>query len=179
MNILDGFIVVVIAWGLWKGWKSGFFKELASLVGFVLGIFIASLLYSWLGDYLAPHLGNSPTLAAFLAFILLWIAVPVGLGILARMFSHAVEKTGLGGLNGLLGSCVSFVKYAILLSCLVNVMAFIHMIDDQKQRQESVFYAPTKAFVGWSFKYVMPSNNNKTDSKGVSDKMTHRYHAHG
>jgi len=174
MNILDGFIIVVIAWGLWKGWKSGFFKEVASLIGFALGIIIAILLYSWLGDYLAPHLGTSPTLAAFLAFIILWIAVPVGLGVLAKMFSHFVEKTAMGGLNGFLGSCVSFVKYAILLSFLVNVMAFIHIIDDQKQRQESVLYAPTKAFVGWSFKHIMSSNSNKNDRTGVNDRTVRR-----
>lgn len=164
MNILDGFIIVVLAWALWKGWQSGFLKEAASLVGFIVGLVIAGSLYGWLSNYLTPALGSSPTMSNILSFIILWIAVPVGLGILARILSRTFKDTFIGGVNNMLGSGVSFIKYAIMLSCIVNVMAFIHMLDDQKQRDESLLYTPTKAFVGWSFRAIMPADTTQTDN---------------
>lgn len=169
MTILDVFILLVIAWALWKGWRNGLFREAASLVGFIVGMFLAGMLYGCLGDYLAPRLGSSPTIASVLAFIILWIAVPIALGILARFVSKAVNHTCLGGLNRLGGAGISFVKYALLLSCMVNVMSFIHILDDQKQSQESLLYTPTKAFAGWSFRQIFsPSDASKNDSTEVN-----------
>jgi membrane protein required for colicin V production len=169
MNILDVFILMVIAWALWKGWKSGLFREAASLVGFIVGLFLAGMLYGWLGNHLAPRLGTSPTFASVLAFIILWVAVPVTLGILARFVSKAVNHTCLGGLNRLGGAGISFLKYTLLISCMVNVMSFIHLLDDQKQSQESLLYTPTKAFVGWSFRHLFaPSDASKSGNRRVN-----------
>lgn len=171
MNILDLFILLVIVFALWKGWHNGLFREVASLVGFVAGMLLAGMLYDWLGDYLAPRLGTSPTFANVFAFIILWVAVPIALGFLARIISKAVNHTCLGGLNRLGGAGISFLKYALLLSCLVNVMSFIHMLDDQKQSQESLLYSPTKAFVGWSFSHAF-ATADKTDSDSIQVDST-------
>jgi membrane protein required for colicin V production len=169
MNILDVFLCLVFGWGLWKGWKSGLLKEAASLGGFIIGLFIARICYGILGDYLAPRLGTSPTMANIFAFIFLWVAVPIALGILARFFTRIAKDTPFGGLNRLGGACISFIKYALLLSCMLNIMAFIHMVDDEKQTDESLLYTPTKSFVGWTFKALVRSNDAK---KGTSTDST-------
>src|SRR5574344_3137847 len=144
MNVLDAFIIILIVLGIWKGWRSGFFIFVASLIGFIFGFIIAGALYSSLGSYLAPHLGSSPTMANVFAFILLWVAVPIVLGIIATTLSKAMKGVHLGGLNSLGGACIAFLQYAILISCLVNIMSFIHVIDDQKQQDESLLYVPAK-----------------------------------
>jgi membrane protein required for colicin V production len=176
MNILDVFILIVVVWALVKGWRSGLLREAASLVGFIIGLIVAKLLYGWLGAYLAPSLGTSPTLANIFAFIILWVVVPIALGIAARGLSKMIDDIPIvGKLNGLLGAGISFVKYMILLSCMVNVMAFIHIVDDEKQTQESAFYTPTKKFVGWAFDKVRSINTTKhstdnADSLSVKNK---------
>jgi membrane protein required for colicin V production len=171
--MLDIFIVVVMLWAIIKGWRSGFLREFASLLGFIIGLLVASLLYSSLGEYLAPKLGSSPTIGNVFAFLILWIAVPIALGIGMRGLTSLVRGIPfVGNLNGLLGTVISCLKYLILLSCLVNVMAFIHIIDDKKSTQDSVLYQPTKKFVGWAFSKAQSMNSDT--SSGKADSMSEK-----
>lgn len=149
MQFIDLFVLLVLLWAFFQGWRAGFIKQLASLGGFVVGLVIAGTLYSTLGDYLAPHLGTHLGVARFLAFILLWIVVPILLGFVATLFTRAM-KGAIGLPNRLLGAALSVFKFVLLLSCLFNVMGFLNLISDQKQAQ-SISYRPVKGAVSALF----------------------------
>ena len=149
MAFVDIFILVVLLWAVYQGWTTGFLKQLSSLIGFVVGLFVAAMLYSALGEYLAPHLGTGLSLAKFLAFLLLWVVVPILLGQIATLITKAMRGF-LGLPNHLLGAALSILKYLILLSCVFNVMSFLGIISEEKQKS-SFLYNPVRSTVSVMF----------------------------
>ena len=129
MNALDILILAVVLAGFVKGLMCGFFRQVVSIVGFLAGLWVAFMLYSALGDWIAPYIGSDVSVGRALAFILLWIGVPVGLSLLAYMLTKAVETVKLGGLNRLGGALLGGLKYMVFLSCALNVAFRIHLIS--------------------------------------------------
>ncbi|MCD8317831.1 MAG: CvpA family protein [Paraprevotella sp.] len=144
MNGLDVFILIVIALGLIKGCLCGFFRQVVSIVGFLVGLLVACLLCSALGDWLAPHIGSGESAGRVLAFILLWIGVPVALSLLAHVLTKAIESVKLGGLNRLGGAVLGGLKYMIFLSCVLNVGLHLHLISADTE-SSSHLYHPVRA----------------------------------
>ena|SRR5574344_908071 len=171
MTFLDIVILIILLWGAIKGWRSGFFKQLASFAGFFVGLIIAYSLYSAFGDFLAPRLGSSAIVARMLAFLILWIGVPIGLGVVASMLTKVTRTIHIGWLNSGGGALLGVIKYALLLSCVLNVMSFTGMVSEQKQ-QESVFFCPIKGFVSTFYHSfdTKTTNANKADSTNVSQQ---------
>jgi membrane protein required for colicin V production len=171
MTFIDIVILIVLLWGAIKGWRSGFLKQLASFAGFFVGLIIAYSLYSAFGDFLAPRLGSSAIAARILAFLILWIGVPIGLGVVATMLTKATHTIHIGWLNSGGGALLGIIKYALLLSCLLNVMSFTGMVSEQKQ-QESALFNPIKGFVSAFYHSfdTKPANSNGADSTNVAQQ---------
>jgi membrane protein required for colicin V production len=158
MLFIDVVILIVLLWGALKGWRSGFLKQLASFAGFFVGLLVAYMLYSAFGDFLAPRIGASLTFARILAFIILWVAVPIGLGVLATMLTKVSKTVHIGWINRVGGLVIGVFKYALLLSCILNVMSFTGMIGAQKQEQ-SIFFKPIQSVAG-SFYHSFDSKSD-------------------
>lgn len=144
MNALDILILAVVLVGFVKGLMCGFFRQVVSIVGFLAGLWVAFMLYSALGDWIAPYIGSDVSVGRALAFILLWIGVPVGLSLLAYMLTKAVETVKLGGLNRLGGALLGGLKYMMFLSCALNVAFRIHLISGSTG-EYSRLYHPVRA----------------------------------
>ena len=137
-------ILAVVLVGFVKGLMCGFFRQVVSIVGFLAGLWVAFMLYSVLGDWIAPYIGSDVSVGRALAFILLWIGVPVGLSLLAYMLTKAVETVKLGGLNRLGGALLGGLKYMVFLSCALNVAFRIHLISGSTG-EHSRLYHPVRA----------------------------------
>ena len=63
-------VAIVVILGL-KGIFNGFFKELFGLIGIIGGIFLASRIGDWAGEYLNKHIFHfdNPTMLKFIGFI--------------------------------------------------------------------------------------------------------------
>lgn len=150
MNGFDIFFIVVLIAGAWKGWSNGLLKEVLGLVGVFVGLYVAYLLYEQVGYQLAPHIGCSPTIANVIAFALIWIGVPILLGILATLLTKLLEWAGLDSVNSLGGAIVSIIKYAILLGALCNVLSITHLVKEESQ-QNSILFEPLKQTTSIAF----------------------------
>lgn len=150
MNGLDIFFLLVLIAGAWKGWTSGLLKEILGLVGVFVGLYVAHLLYEQVGYHLAPHIGTSPGIANILAFILIWMGVPILLGLLGSFLTKVLEWAGLDGLNHLGGALVSILKYGLLLGALCNVLAITHLVSEESQ-QRSILFQPLRQSTSIAF----------------------------
>lgn len=139
--MIDIFIVIVLLWAAWSGWRAGFLKELASMVGFLVGLLVAATCYSTLGQYLAVNGSETNMVTSIVAFLLLWIATPIVLGLVATLLTKALKGMKLGLPNSLLGMGLGLLKFSLLLSCIFNAMDALHILDNEKKEQ-SVLYAP-------------------------------------
>lgn len=150
MNGFDIFFIVVLIAGAWKGWSNGLLKEVLGLIGVFAGLYVAYLLYEQVGYQLAPHIGCSPTVGGIIAFALIWIGVPILLGILGSLLTKLLEWAGLDSVNHLGGSLLCIIKYAILLGALCNVLSITRLVKEEAQ-QNSILFEPLKQTTSIAF----------------------------
>ena len=93
------------------------------------------MLYAALGDWMAPQLGAPQTAARVLAFILIWVGVPMALSVVAFLLTKTAEGLCLGGINRLAGAGIGILKYGIVLSCLLHVLTAFQWISPQSTEQ--------------------------------------------
>lgn len=151
MTTLDIIILVVWGAGAIVGFRKGFLKQLASLLGLVAGLLIAKALYATVAERVFLPLTDSLTVAQGIAFVVIWLAVPLAFLLLASLLTKAMEAVSLGWVNRLLGAVLGALKAALLVSLLVCVVEYIdtdNTILKKTKKQESVLYYPMEKFAG-------------------------------
>jgi membrane protein required for colicin V production len=125
MNVLDLVILGLIAFFVVKGFFRGFFREISSLVGIVLGFLIGNRYHHQMASVLKPYIPfeKSLPLISFLAlFILVFILFN-----LYGAFLHRVFKTlFIGWLDRGLGIAFALIK-GIFVSYLLIVLLIFFM----------------------------------------------------
>ena len=162
--MIDLFILVLMIWAAFNGWRNGFIKEVVSSVGFLAGLLIAATCYSTFGEYLAVTGTESNMFTSVVAFFLLWIVVPIVLGLVANILTKALKDMQLGLPNSILGALVSLVKYVVLISCVLNVMQALHILNEEKT-EDSKLYAPVTGVLQWLWENhgtLMPADEADT-----------------
>lgn len=139
--MIDIFIIVLLLWAAYNGWRAGFLKEVVSAVGFLVGLLVAATCYTSFGEYLAVNGSETNMFTSLMAFFILWIIVPIVLGFVANVLTRALKGMQLGMPNSMLGAAVSIVKYLVLMSCVLNVMEGLHIMNNEK-KGESYLYEP-------------------------------------
>ena len=137
--MIDIFIGVLLFWAAFSGWRAGFIKEVVSTIGFLVGLFIAATCYSAFSEFLAVKGTETNMLTSVIAFFLLWIIVPILLGLVANLMTKALKGMKLGIPNSILGATVSVLKYVVLLSCVLNVMQTLHIMNEEKIADSRLF----------------------------------------
>ena len=162
--MIDLFILVLMIWAAFNGWRNGFIKEVVSSVGFLAGLLIAATCYSTFGEYLAVTGTETNMFTSVVAFFLLWIVGPIVLGLVANILTKALTGMQLGLPNSILGALVSLVKYVVLISCVLNVMQALHILNEEKT-VDSKLYAPVTGVLQWLWENhgtLMPADEADT-----------------
>lgn len=157
MTIIDVIILIAVGAGVVIGFMKGFIRQLASILGLVVGLLAAKALYASLAEKLCPAVTDSMTVAQILAFVVIWIAVPLLFLLVSSVLTKAVEAVSLGWVNRWLGSGLGALKYLLLASLVICVIEFIDgdnkLIGETKKR-ESLLYYPVGTFAGIFFPAV-------------------------
>lgn len=154
MAAIDIIILAMIGVGAIGGLLKGFVKQMASIVGLIAGLLVARALFGTVAERLEPALGTSTTVAQVLAFVLIWVAVPLGFALVASLLTKALDAVHLGWLNRWLGSGLGALKYMILIGLAIHVMEYMDPKDEiisQTKKKESVLYYPMRDFSGIFF----------------------------
>lgn len=131
MLAVDWIIVVLWMLGVLKGWHRGMVRQAVSLVGLFIGFLLAKAFCSVLGTSLAPE-SEHPTLVNGVCFVLIWIGVPIVLGILGEITSTALDKLFvIGTFNKMCGAVIGFFKYAFVMGAMVWMLSAIGVIGQQ------------------------------------------------
>jgi len=136
MNTLDIALLVVLGFFLVRGLMRGFFKEVASIFGVVLGIYMGYK-YQIPLTQIAIKLGMSPSWGLSLGvFFILFFTTLVVVRLLAWLITKALGSGVLSVSNRLLGGAVSGLKAILIVSVAVLLMSFI-LPTDAKILKES------------------------------------------
>jgi membrane protein required for colicin V production len=140
MGIIDIVLGVLIAYGIFKGIRNGLIVELASLVSFFVGIYIAVKFSNIVGVFI----GDSKTAKIF-AFILTFILVVVGIFLLAKIVSKVASALFLGIINRIGGAIFGGLKTALILGVILSLFQKINLNDalvSKETQENSVFFIP-------------------------------------
>ena len=145
MTGLDIILFCILVYGIVNGLRKGLFVELASLVSLLLGIYIAIKFSGAVGHFFDGHLPDDPKTAAITAFIITFIAVVVGITLLAKFMTKIADFSGLGILNRILGGFFGFLRTALMLSVLLGFFVklnFNNLFADKETLDKSMFFNP-------------------------------------
>ncbi len=147
MTTLDIIILIPLGYGLVRGFFHGFFKEMASLVSVVLGMVAARLLGGDLGEYFVAHFAWTEQVAQAVAYFTLFLGVALLLNLLAWLLAKLFSAASLGWINKLAGAVFGMLKFAIVVSILLNCFASVNDFTkwfDNETLQKSALYEPLK-----------------------------------
>jgi membrane protein required for colicin V production len=160
MNWIDLIIVVLVILSVISGFTNGLVKEVASLVGLILGIwgaikfsgFTAAKLYEWF-DMSGQYVG-------IIAFIVTFCAIVICIHFIGVVADKVVNVVQLGFLNRLLGMVFGAIKNILILSVIFSVLNAIdarhHFLP--KSVEESKLYKPVSDIVPAIFPVIGEGN---------------------
>ncbi|KAA6321480.1 hypothetical protein EZS27_028874 [termite gut metagenome] len=154
MTVIDIVVLVCVLAGGMIGLKKGLIWQIATILGLILGFTIAKHLYAYIAEKYISSLTNSLTTAQIIAFIAIWLLVPIVFSLAGALLTRIINAASLGCFNRSLGAVLGIVKYMFLIGVIIHVLDYFdsgnHIIS-QNKKDTSAFYYPLKEFAGMIF----------------------------
>ncbi len=126
MNPLDMIIVVILGYFGTISFFRGFVKEAFALGGLGLGIILANVFYSMLGDILLKFVDfPSPAIANIMGYLIIFIAVAIAMYVLGFLAEKFVKLVLLKWLDRSLGFVLGFIKGFLIVAVLSLVVGIV------------------------------------------------------
>jgi len=126
---VDYLILGIIGLSAVIGFARGLIREVLSLGVWIAAVVLAWLFFRDLAEQLVPWV-STPSVRLAAAFLILVVAVLLVGAILGYLLTTLVEKTGLSGLDRLLGTLFGAARGAVLVALLVFVAALTPLPED-------------------------------------------------
>ncbi len=117
---LDIIVLALLVLALMKGLKQGLVVAALSFLAVFVGLAAALKLSTWVAGWLGNTVNIGTTWLPFLAFLVIMIAVFIGVRILAAIVEQVLALSMLGWVNQLGG----FILYALLYITVFSVLIF-------------------------------------------------------
>ncbi|CCZ07718.1 MULTISPECIES: CvpA family protein [Culturomica] len=145
MNYLDILLLLPLLYGAYKGFSRGFVIEVATLLGLILGVYVAIKFSDYTENILRDFLDISSKYLSYIALSVTFLLVVVAIYLLGKMLTKLVDIVSLGLVNKLLGTVLGIAKSFVIL-CIILLIA--DALDDKFQfmnkevKENSLFYNP-------------------------------------
>lgn len=123
MNPLDMMIVAATIFFIVRGLFRGFFKEIGSLAGVILGIWLGGVFQPQMTDYLKEHL-PWPSILPLISFALIFLFVLIVCNAAGWSLSVVLKKGFLGWADRAMGACLAIFKSVILTYLVIVLLTF-------------------------------------------------------
>lgn len=145
MNYFDIVFVVPLLWGAYKGFSKGLVIEIASFVALGLGVWGGLKFSTESAEYLGKMFDISNKIMPLISFSLTFILIVVAVFLLAKLLQSVLKKAALGFVNRLLGLLFGVLKFAFILSIILNLLNVLNneitFITPEK-KEGSLLYSP-------------------------------------
>jgi membrane protein required for colicin V production len=162
MHWIDIVILISLVIAAISGFSKGFIVGLASLAGFVLGIYLSLRYAGIIEEILCNATGSQAPYMYVIAFFLCFTVVVIFVHFLGKSVEKIVEIAALGFMNRLAGAGFGVIKsllvFAIIIH-LLNVFDAGHSIIKPESKEKSIFYNPLSQVIPG----VLPFLKNQID----------------
>lgn len=164
MSYLDLFFGLVLAWGAYSGFSKGLIKELASILGVIIGVLLAKNYYPYLDIKLKPIFESEAGFISILSAILIFLLTIMVFKIIAKFLTKFLKIIALGLLNRIIGSVFGIFKTVMLLCILVFIFSNINNVTGiikAEKLSQSFFYSKVEKINSLIIKSNYSENGNE------------------
>jgi len=164
MSYVDLFFGLVLAWGAYSGFSKGLIKELASILGVIIGVFLAKNYYTYLDIKLKPIFESEAGFISILSVILIFLLTIMVFKIIAKFLTKFLKIIALGLLNRIIGSVFGVFKTVLLLCILVFIFSNINNVTGiikAEKLSQSFFYSKIEKINS----FMIESNYNENGNE--------------
>jgi len=129
--VVDVLFIVFLLLAIFRGLRHGFIIAIVSVAAWIIGIAAAIKLSAVVAGYGKTHMHLPPRWLPVLAFLVVFIAVVLGLHAIAKLIEKAVDLAMMGWLNKVMGVLLYVFLYITTLSVLLFYAVQIHLISAQ------------------------------------------------
>ena len=129
MNWVDLIIAVVLLGFAIRGLMRGFLRELLSLVGLFLGLWIALLKFISLGEWLQNRFPLTEPLPFHIAFLVIFLSVSGVAGIVGYLLHRAAKGLLMGWVDAIVGLGFGSIKGVVILTVLLFLLAHLPLAE--------------------------------------------------
>lgn len=104
MNYIDIILLLPLLYGAYRGFSRGLIIEVATLLGLLLGVYIAIKFSGYTEDFLRDFLNLSSESLSYVALGVTFLIVVVAISLLGKMLTKLIDIISLGMVNKLLGT---------------------------------------------------------------------------
>ena len=150
MNTLDIILLLLFIPGIVRGLAKGLMEQAVSLVGIVLGAWLAYKYYTQMGAWLGGFWQLSEVVLNIIGFAIILLLAFAVVMILAKLITKLIEMASLGWINRVLGLVLSLFVSALVIGLLILVFEALNnqfdFVHDSKLLEESVVYPLLRDF---------------------------------
>ncbi len=154
MNIWDIVLLVILAYFIYKGFRSGFVKIIGGFAAIVVGAWAAGQFYDMVAQWFIEYFDMQLMTAIVVSFIAIYAAtniiINVLVGIITRVFRYIPMATFT---NRLIGAVLGFFEGLLLLGLMIWV---INLFPFQNEFATSLKESKVASYFEYSTKLVQP-----------------------
>lgn len=157
LNWFDLVILTILLLALFRGYVTGFIKQAVSLLGVVLGAFLAGKLAPMIADKLVLFTDAGKHIISPVSYIFAFLIIYIIVFFVGRLLQSFVKALKLNALNRFTGAVFCSLKWFLVISLLLNILI---SIDPDKNiihndiREQSYSYPHLKNLVTYIVPYL-------------------------
>ena len=169
MNYIDMFILVLLAWAIFRGITRGLIMQFTSLAALLLGIYGALKLSGFTAQQLAKYLDINMEFLYLASMGITFVLVFILINLLGKLLDKIIESAELSFVNKVLGLFFGLCKTILIIGI---VLVYIDRIDQRTPilpkyaREHSIFFKPFTSLVRIIFPALekeKPAEDNKNE----------------
>ena len=126
MNYIDIFLSLVIVWGAYNGFLKGLINELSSILGIIIGVYLAKNFYTYLDVKLKPIFESEADYISILSLMIIFLFTVMIFEIISRLLTKFLKLIAIGLLNRIIGSVFGVIKSILILCVFIFIFSKIN-----------------------------------------------------
>jgi len=128
MTAVDVALVIILVVSLFIGWRRGFFREVLSLVSWIVALWAAYQLQRPLGTQLEGYI-DQPLLRVIAAFTAIFVLVLFAFSYLSHRICLWLSVSGITGVDRSLGILFGVARGALIVAVLILIALLMNFAD--------------------------------------------------
>ncbi len=125
ITVIDILISIILLYFIFEGYKKGFVKQTATILGILVSLYLAITRYAEFQYFLKPYLNVSETFLQFISFAVIFLGVNIIIQILSNVLEKMTDNAFIKPVNQVGGALFGLIKGGVLVYFLLLILSEI------------------------------------------------------